>query len=235
MLKILRKIVAFIFILTAFPAFSQGKYFEVVAEKSTYGGGLMGKVQPLNSQYYVTLSYKGKTQSQLLKAVQQYLKNRPALKLDHIDTTSDGKFLVYRDFATIGSKEKCFADLAGLTYIYVIPEKDGTIKLNLGLTSKIFASIFDAKLRISPGDDVMSDNDEPFNVYEIVQPADEGVLTSNVWLGTRTRKRELKSAYPDSVFDPGGKVVNPVNKKLIEEFYDGYITDIKTFLDGNLK
>jgi hypothetical protein len=41
-------------------------------------------------------------------------------------------------------------------------------------------------------------------------------------------------AYPDSVFDPKGNVVNAYNKEAIEDFYNSYVASLKTYLDRNL-
>jgi len=220
-----------------FSAAAQGKYFEVICEKGSFGNELIGRIRPVNDKSYVILNYRGRTQKQLFKAIQSYLKNRPALKPDHIDS-SEGAFIVYRDFATVCGKEKCFADLVALTFIYVSPENDGTVKINLGSTSHIYSTIFDAKLRISPDNIVASDDDVPFNEIRYVQPSD-GRTQSNIspnggLIGLATsRKKEYRLAYPDSIFSPDGELVNPVNKEAIEAFLDGYVTDLKTFLDNN--
>jgi hypothetical protein len=220
-----------------FSGFSQGKYFEVVVEKSAYNGANYGKVVPLNNQYDVQLLYSGKNRKQLLEGILEYLKNRPALKIDTV--LNGGTVVVYRDFATIGNKQNCFADLTGLIYLFAVPE-EGYISIRSGGISKIFASIFDAKLRISPGGDVVSEGDVPFNEYKFVQPTDgrtqSAVAPHGGLLGHATsRKINYKLAYPDSIFDPDGKIVNPANKKLLETFFDGYVADLDQFLKTKFK
>lgn len=221
------------------PAFSQEKYFEVVYEKNEFSNTYYGRAVVRNSKANrVRLEYKGKNRQQLQQQVLAYLKERPALKTDTVART-EWPFLSYHDFATLGTKEQCFADLVALTYIYVVPG-DGYISVDLGMSTKIYASIFEAQLKIDPGGNVVSDNDVPFNEYQYVQPRD-GRTSSKVspnggLLGLATsRKINYKLAYPDSVFDPDGKVVNPANKKLIEDFYDRYISDLKDYLDKHIK
>gem|GEM_PF-2633997 len=225
------------FMAISFSGYSQGKYFEVVVEKGSYDGRNYGKVRPLNNQYAVKLSYNGKSQKQLLEGILEYLKNRPTLKIDTI--LNGGSCVVYRDFATVGNKQNCFADLTALTYLFAVPE-EGYISINNGSISKIYASVFDAKLRISPGGDVVSEEDVPFNEYKFVQPTDgrtqSAVSPHGGLLGHATsRKINYKLAYPDSIFDPDGKIVNPANKKLIEAFFDGYIADLDQFLKARFK
>lgn len=219
----------------SFSGFSQGKYFEVVIEKGTYGN--YGMIKALSNQYDVKLSYDGKKQRQLLEGILEYLKNRPTLKIDTV--LNDGSVVVYRDFATIGNKQNCFADLTGLVYMFAVPE-EGYISIRPGGNSKIFATVFDAKLRISPGGDVVSEQDVPFNEFKYIQPSDgrtqSAVSPHGGLLGHATsRKINYKLAYPDSIFDPDGKVVNPNNKKIIEAFFDGYVADLDQFLKAKFK
>lgn len=221
----------------AAPVFAQGKYFEVITQD--FSGNLYGKVVVRGRKdNTVKLEYKGKSKKQLLQYALNYLKDRPGLKRDTL-IEGEGALLCYKDFASIGAKDKCFADLVALTYIYVVPE-EGYLSVSLSLSPKIFATIFDAKLKVDRGGVVVSENDVPFNEYKFVQPAD-GRTSSSVspnggLLGLATsRKIQYKLAYPDSIFDPEGKVVNPVNKKLVEEYYDGYINDLKSYLDKNVK
>ncbi|WP_436491078.1 hypothetical protein [Chitinophaga sp. ARDCPP14] len=220
-----------------FSGFSQGKYFEVAIEKGVFNGMDYGRIRPLNNQYDVKLPYGGKNRQQLLEGILEYLKNRPALKIDTV--LNNGSVVVYRDFATIGNKQNCFADLTGLIFLFAIPE-EGYISIRPGSNSKIYASVFDAKLRISPGDDVVSEEDVPFNEYKFIQPTDgrtqSAVAPHGGLLGKATsRKINYKLAYPDSIFDPDGKVVNPGNKKRLESFFDGYVTDLDQFLKTKFK
>lgn len=214
-------------------SFSQEKYFAVNYYKATgrgWGDGAYGRVEINNPQHEVSLPFKGKTPEQLYNGLLSYMKNRPGLKITYNKGVKSG-FFQYRDFSFIGTKDKCFADLVALTYIGVVFDKPDSILITLGVTSKIFASIFDARLQITPDDDVASVNDAPFNEYQCMQPADERVMVTS----TRTQKRELKQAYPDSVFDPDGKIVNAYNKELIEKYFDNYITDLKTYLEDYFK
>ncbi|MDG3582922.1 hypothetical protein [Galbibacter pacificus] len=233
-----------IFFLSITATYSQGKYFEIVAEKNTHpyddrGYIYYGRIKPLDDQPYATLHFKDISKGTLHKAIMDYLKKRPTLILKPKFTNEH--LIIYRDFATIGNKEQCFAGLTGLVYMYIIPEEDGTVKLDVS-TSEIFASLNDAVLRITMDDNVASDSDAPFNKYKYVQPADKiylssGSTASKIFLGSRAKRKKhsLKQAYPDSIFDPEGNVVNPVNKALIEDFFNKYAEDLNTYLSHRFK
>lgn len=218
-------------------AFSQQKYFSINYYKATGKGWMEGptaKLEITTKEVYIPLAFKGKTPKQFYDALRSYLKNRPGFKIG-FDKGVESGFFAYRDFSIIGNKDKCFADLVALAYINIVFDHPDTLLVRLGVTSKVYASIFDAKLQITPDDDVASIDDAPFNEYQFMQPDDERVLTSNAWTGTHTKKRALKQAYPDSVFDPDGKVVNMYNKNLIENHFDQYIIDLEKYLRENLK
>ncbi|UNY97246.1 hypothetical protein MQE36_09060 [Zhouia spongiae] len=237
-------IIVLLFLLSITSIYSQEQYFEIVAKKSTHpydnrGYVYYGRIKPLSNQPYATLYFKGIGKKELHEAIMDYLKERPGMVVKPKHTNEH--LIIYRDFATIGSKEQCFADLTGLIYMYVIPEEDGTVKLDVS-TSEIFASLNDAVLRITMDDNVASDSDIPFNEYKYVQPADKtylssGSAASKLLLGSRTKrkKRSLKEAYPDSIFDPEGNVINPVNKALIEDFFNRYAEDLNTYLSNRFK
>lgn len=95
-----------------------------------------------------------------------------------MDYSNDAKktFLAYRDFATIGDKNKCAADLVSLTYMMVVTDLKNTLLVKYSSTSKIYSSIFDAK----------------------------------------------------------GQIINPGKKKIMEDFFDGYVIDLKNYLEKNL-
>ncbi|WP_363440485.1 hypothetical protein [Chitinophaga ginsengisegetis] len=239
MMKNIRAALLFIFMLLSIDTNAQGIYFQVKPQIDESTGGYIGRVQPVDDVQYVKLAYPGKTKEQLYDAVVNYVKSHRGLKLDY---TNDVKktFLAYRDFATIGDKTKCGADLISLTYIGVVTDLKDTLLVSYSIASRIFATIFDAKLTISPGNDVVSENDVPFNEYKFVQPGagrtQSSISPNGGLLGAATsRKINYKLAYPESVFDPNGKIVNPGNKKIIEDFFDGYIVDLKNYLDKNLK
>ena len=218
-------------------AFSQQKYFSINYYKATGKGwteGPTAKLEIATKEVYIPLAFKGKTQKQFYEALHGYIQSRQRFKIDFDKGVGSG-FFAYRDFSVIGNKDKCLADLVALTYVTIVFDHPDTLLVRVGATSKIYASIFDAKLLITPDNDVASVDDAPFNEYQFMQPDDERVLTSNAWTGTRSKKRELKQAYPDSVFDPDGKVVNMHNKNLIENFFDQYIIDLEKYLRENLK
>jgi hypothetical protein len=238
-MKNIKAVLFLIFILSSLCTNAQGRYFEVIPQKNEGIGGYLGKVQPINDPEYVKLAYPGKTKEQLYDAVVSYVKSHSGLKLDYTNDTKK-TFLAYRDFATIGDKKKCAADLVSLAYITVVTDLKDTLLVGYSRASKIFSTIFDARLVISPGNDVVSENDVPFNEYQFVLPAagrtQSSISPGGGLIGVATsRKVNYKLAYPESVFDPNGKILNPGNKKIIEDFFDGYIVDLKNYLDKNLK
>lgn len=244
MIRKQKYIIILLFCLSIVTVYSQDKYFEIVAEKSAHPYDKRGyvyyrRIKPINNQPYATLHFKGIGKEELHKAVMDYLKERPAMVIKPKYTNEH--LIIYRDFATIGNKEQCYADLTGLVYMYVIPEEDGTVKLDMS-TSEIFASLNDAVLRITPDDNVASDSDVPFNEYKYVQPADKtylssGSAASKILFGSRTKHKNhsIKEAYPDSIFDPEGNVINPVNKSLIEDFFNKYAEDLNKYLNNRFK
>lgn len=225
------------FILLSIGTNAQGRYFEIKPEINEATGGYIGKVQPVDDVEYVKIAYPGKTKEQLYDAVVNYVKSHRGLKLDY---SNDAKktFLAYRDFATIGDKKKCAADIISLTYIGVVTDLKDTLLVSYSRASKIFSTIFDAKLTISPGNDVVSENDAPFNEYKFIQPGaarGQRSISNGGLITIAPAGKNDKLAYPESIFDPNGKLVNPGNKKIMEEFFDGYIVDLKNYLDKNLK
>lgn len=242
MVSIFRKVLLFVFTFFAFWSFAnaQGKYFKVIAKQysTTYTSNkFYGKIAPLdeNKNDEAILSFRGKSKQQLYNAVMDYLKERPGFVLKPKATTEH--LITYRDFSNIGSMDSCFADLVGLTFVYVIPMED-VLKVSFGRGSEIYATIFGAKLQVTPDDNVASIGNKPFNEYKFVQPADEGVIQSrstarNILLGGsgyKSATRSLKEAYPDSVFDPEGKVRNTINKRIIENYYDWFAADLNSFV-----
>lgn len=225
---------------------AQGKYFKVAAIPYDNAWGndkFFGNIVPVIDQGggNAILHFGGKSKQQLYEGIMQYLKARPGFLLKPKSTNEH--LITYRDFTKVGSIDSCFADLVALTFVYAIPE-DGLVKISFGITSKIYATIFNAQLKITPDDNIASVGDLPFNEYKYVQPADESVIksrsTAHTMLlgsstGYKTGKRSLKEAYPDSVFDPEGNVVNQVNKRIIENFYDWFAADINAFLQGYFK
>lgn len=238
-MKFQKVILTFTLVTVSYVAHAQVRYFEAVCEKSTdnlFGDNLFGYIRPLSKQPEIIFQLKNKSKSkaELMKLLQNYLKSRPGLKVEEV-VNGEGAYICYRDFASIGDKSRCYADLTALTYIYAAP-LDDMIKLRIGVSSKIYATLNDAKLEISPSGTVVSDNDVPFGDYKYVRPG--GYKTGNTGGVFGKIKEKTKTpglAYPDSIFDAEGKVVNPVNKQIIETFYDGYIHDLKKFLDEDFK
>lgn len=230
--KSIKPILILLSLLATTMNFGQEKYFEVACEKDKNTGEMIGFIGAINKTPYAQLNYPGKNKNAILNAVLDYLKNRPTLKMVHINDKKT--FLVYRDFATVCDRSKCGADLIALTHFHIIPEQ-GYLSLKIGFTSHIYSTINNAKLRISPDDIVVSENDEPFNLFRIVQPGVSKVTNNDMYTGFLIGDKEDRFAYDESIFDTNGKLINPLNKKIIEDFLNGYIIDLKSFLDTRLK
>jgi hypothetical protein len=96
-----------------------------------------------------------------------------------------------------------------IAYIMVVTDLKDTLLVKYSSTSKIYASIFDAKLVISPGNDVVSENDVPFNEYKFVQPTTikmQSSIAPGGIIGAATSKKiNYKLAFPESIFDAKAK------------------------------
>ncbi|OOG19774.1 hypothetical protein BWD42_07695 [Sphingobacterium sp. CZ-UAM] len=212
-------VVALLLIVTF--SFGQGEYFEVVCKKvNGTQNEYTGRLEPLNNQSSIVLEYKGKTKKQLMQAVIKYIQERKGFWIDKMqeEDGSYGAFITFGDFASIGDILKCKANLVSSTRMNIRFQNDGKLLLSEG--SWIYASLFsNVQYRISRGGLVFSEGDTPFNDYKFIQP--------------QSKNEQL--AYPESIFDADGKLVNPTNKKIIEDFYDAYVIDLKNYLDKNLK
>jgi hypothetical protein len=192
------KILVLFFIIYGAMVFSQEKYFT----KTAYGG-----ISYLKGDRIV-LNFKGKNKKQLLSLVKKYCDEA---KFKIRKETSD--FVVYRDFSTICTKDKCFSDLISKSII-TAAVFDGKVELYLNYT--IYTSLFDAKLLINDNDDVASENDVPFSEYSF----------ENKW----TDATGLDAVYPECVFDAKGVLKNPIVKAKIEEYYDFYGNDLSQYI-----
>ena len=218
---------------------AQGKYFGVYFTKQKIKN-VFGRKQDFVNAYVglvatpqttktgnIVLEYPGKTKKQLHDAVVKYVHSYSGFVLKDDDSIAH---LHYRNFAYIGTKDKCMADLLAIT-VWGVATGDGALHIGWS-RNDMYSTIYGAKLQVTKFDEVISENDVPFNQYLIAQPLEK--LQIGAYRGVFTKTADLKLAYPESVFDPEGNVINPANKKIIEDFYDGFITNLKNYLDKNL-
>ncbi len=173
--------------------------------------------------YTLKLDFKGKSKQQLIDAVLAYVDSHP----EYVLKTPGQGFkagICYRDFSVIGGEEKYGADLIALTLVHVYPG-EGNLQIAIIGDSNIYSTIFKAKLRITADDRVASDDDLPFNTIKYVQPPTR--LT-----GKRSGVKEgYGLAYPESVFDGEGNIINQASKDVIEQYYNALVKDLKAFID----
>lgn len=216
-------LVAFLIFFSSLSIHAQGKYFEIVKVKKNRNTRLLATVKPLKNKKEIIINYNGKSKTQLIETVRQYLKNNPALIINE----DLNNIIEYNKFDSICTKQKCLADLVGLTTVRCDFSDNGKIKISLAESTKIYTSIFGAVMKRGAGNNIVSDHDVPFNEFQFVLPKNEII-------GSTITKNEWKAAYPESIFDADGKLINLNNKKIIEKFYDKYIDDLKIYLDKNL-
>ncbi len=242
-MKILFKAIAFFSLLSlAMKGHAQEKYYSLNFHKEkvkdVFGkkkDNVFAKLEISPSQKshdgYALLEYPGKSKQQLHDAALKYVR---AVK-QFVFEDDNNSYVRYSDFAYIGTKEKCFADILALTNVYVLPF-DGSIQI--AINPQIYSTIFGAKIQVLKYGEVVSVDDVPFNIYQPIQPGN--YTTHNGSNGSpfgnlvHKQKYEPKWAYPESVFDPDGNVVNQTNKEIIENFFSNYVVGLKNFLDKNL-
>ncbi len=181
----------------------------------------------------VKLPFKEKTKEQLYQALLAYGKEKSFLRLSYNEGVDKGR-IEFKDFVTLGTKENCMADLYALTFLEAFFYDRDYIGIRINLRkSKIYATVSDAKLKLTPNDDVASLDDTPFNEFKFIQPSNEEIMFSYGYLfGLDKKNLSIKLAYPDSIFDIEGNIINPYNKSLIEKYYDKHILDLKAFLEN---
>lgn len=127
---------------------------------------------------------------------------------------SNENLISFRDFAIICNKSKCASDLIGKT-IFHLAYDSGFVKITL--ENEIYSSFYGGELLINDNDDVVSKLDIPFAPYEFQIP------------------EKYADEYPESIyaFNKKGKikVKNAEVQKIILTFFNGYIADIKSFLE----
>ncbi len=175
----------------------------------------------------IGMEFKGKTKKQLIAAVLKYIKTRQAYVLQEADTTGKATLgniphISYRDFRLICPEKNCKADIIALAYIHIYFEGD-KINVNLENDTEVYSTIFKAKLRITPEGKVASDDDLPFNLFQFVRPE------------TKVKVNKFKNsndgdAYPDSIFDSKGRILNQPAKDALEKYFNDLMNDLKAFI-----
>ena len=199
------KFLMFFFIVISAMGFSQEKYF--VINNRVIKGLNVPAIEYIKGDK-IELKFKGKTKKQLMALMKKYCGDA---KFKIKKETQD--LIVYRDFSTICTKEKCFSELISKAFI-TVAVFDGKVELYLNYT--IYTSLFGAKLLINENDDVASENDVPFSEYSF----------TNKW----TDASGLDAVYPESIYDAKGVVKNPIVKAKIEEYYDFYGSDLNQYI-----
>ncbi len=213
--------------------FGQEKFFELKfhgEDRSFIYAQMESVVRP--GKQYINIKFKGKTRQQLVAAVLKYIRDRPAYVLHDADSTGASAFagiphISYRDFRLVCPEKTCKADIVALAYIHIYFAGD-TVNVNLQMDTEIYATIFKAKLRITPEGKVASDDDLPFNVLMLVRPE------SKVKVG-KFKNSSDGDAYPDSIFDSKGNILNQPAKEALELYYNDLMNDLKSYITNYLQ
>ena len=126
---------------------------------------------------------------------------------------SSNSRIVFRDFSFVCKKEKCKADIVAKNFFY-LDYGDGFVKISF--ENEIYSTISGAKLFINNNDDVVSENNVPFGIYEFSAPY------------------KYDKVYPESIFTYNkvskATLRNPETLKIFLDYYNQYITDLNLFL-----
>lgn len=175
----------------------------------------------------IGMEFKGRTQKQIIAAVFKYVKERPAYVLHDADTTGAVTFgnvphISYRDFRLLCPEKTCKADIVALAYVHVYFEGD-KIGVHIRNDTEIYSTIFNAKLRITPEGKVASDDDLPFNELQYIRPEDKVKVSE-------FKNSSDGDAYPESIFDSKGNILNQSAKDAIEQYCNDLMNDLKAFI-----
>lgn len=125
--------------------------------------------------------------------------------------SGDGR-IVFRDFSVICQKEKCGADIVAKNF-FSLDFGDGFIKISS--ENEIYSTVVGAKLFINNNDDVASENNVPFGIYEFSSPY------------------KYDKIYPESIFtyDKASKPIlkNPEILKIFLSYYNQFIIEFIKF------
>lgn len=210
-----------------------GKYYEITVQR--FHDSILAMPRLKNNQESLFFAFKGHSQKQIYDEVMAYIASNPTFLLKQEYITDNQ--IVYRHFCTIGKKDSCFADLYGLLYIVVRPQKNG-LNIFIDWGSRIFATLDNAELHITGQDDVASIDDKPFNYYSYFQERDDTTYLPGPTPFSKSRPSimQYSLAYGDAIYNYNGRVItNQHNKDMIERLYDNYILNIVNYLQQKLK
>lgn len=159
-----------------------------------------------------TLNLPKLTKNEIQKKIRNFIEKR---KYVYKPFYSNENRISFRDFALICNKGKCGSDLIAKN-IFHLTYDSGFVKITL--TNEIYTSYFGGELVINNNDDVASKHNAPFAIYDFEIP------------------EEYANEYPECIytFNKKGKskLKNPEVQKIILEFYNRYITDLKNNLEN---
>ena len=159
-----------------------------------------------------TINLPNLSKEEIKQKIQSLIKERNYVYKPYYSNES---LVSFRDFARICDKSKCGSDMIAKT-IFHLACNAGFVKITLDY--EIYSSFYGAELLINDNDDVASKNDVPFAPYEF-----------QIW-------DKYADEYPESiyVFNKKGKtkVKNGEVQKTILNFFNRYITDIKSYLEN---
>lgn len=128
---------------------------------------------------------------------------------------SNENVISFRDFSMICDKSKCGSDLIAKN-IFHLAYDNGFVKITL--TNEIYTSYFGGELLINNNDDVASKGNVPFAIYDFEIP------------------EQYADEYPECIYTYNKKglikMKNPEVQKIILEFYNHYIIELKAYLEN---
>lgn len=160
----------------------------------------------------VILNLPKLTKNEIEKKIMNFIEKR---KYVYKAFYSDQNKISFRDFALICNKSQCGSDLIAKN-IFHLGYDNGFVKITL--TNEIYTSYFGGELVINNNDDVASKQNIPFALYDFEIP------------------EQYANEYPECIytFNKKGKskLKNPEVQKIILDFYNRYITDLKNNLEN---
>lgn len=160
----------------------------------------------------VKINLPNLSKEKVKQKIQSFIKERNYVYKPYYSNES---LISFRDFATICNKNQCGSDLIAKAIFHFACDS-GFVKITLD--NEIYSSFYGGELVINSNDDVVSKKDVPFASYEFQIP------------------EQYSNEYPESIysFNKRGKtkIKNPEVQKIILNFYNQYITDIKSYLEN---
>lgn len=157
----------------------------------------------------VIISLPGQSKENVRKKIMSFISERNYV---YKPFYSNGSMISFRDFVKFCDKSKCGSDLIAKN-IFHLTYDSGFLKIDL--ENEIFSSFYGGELVINDNDDVASKMNVPFAPYEFKIP------------------EQYSNEYPESIysFNRKGKIKikNQEVQKIILNFYNQYISDIKSY------